>query len=53
MVELLKNYGPFLLFGLVMILMMRRGGCCGNHGNHGEHKDHDTNKDLNPKRGCH
>jgi len=40
MVEFLGDYGLWLLFGLFMFLMMRRGGCCGSHGSHGKHSTH-------------
>lgn len=49
--ELLQNYGPFLLLGLVLFLMMRKGGCCGGHGRHSENNQTD---DKNaPNKSCH
>lgn len=41
--EVLRNYGPWLLFGVLMFFMMRRGGgCCGgSHGGHGKPDEHD------------
>ncbi len=41
MAEFLGGYGPWLLFGLFIFLMMRRGGCCGSHGSH-RHDGHDS-----------
>lgn len=40
MAGFLGDYGLWLLFGLFMFLMMRRGGCCSGHGSHGNHGSH-------------
>jgi hypothetical protein len=44
--ELLRNYGPWLLFGVLMFFMMRRGGgCCG--GGHNEYKKEEPGSPKN------
>lgn len=62
MSEILKTYGPWLLFGALMFFMMRRGGCCGGHGGHsgrggsGEPGGHNhgegDDKTASSKKGC-
>ncbi|MDD3893406.1 MAG: hypothetical protein PHU36_00075 [Syntrophomonadaceae bacterium] len=48
MEELLKSYGPWLLFGVLMFFMMRRGGgCCG--GGNNEHKIEDSRTPKKPQ----
>lgn len=47
MEEFFKNYGVFILLGVMVIFMMRGGGCCGGHGHHGKedkNKPVDNNK---------
>lgn len=44
--EILQNYGPFLLLGLALFLMMRKGGCCGGHSEKSQTDDKD-------KKSCH
>lgn len=44
MEEILKSYGPYLLFIVIMFFMMRGGGCCGGHHGHNHndgHSEHD------------
>jgi copper chaperone len=49
--ELLQNYGPYLLIGIVMFLMIRKGGCCGGHGGHSDKNESDDKSA--PKKSCH
>jgi len=56
MEEFLRNYGPWLFFGILMFIMMRRGGCCGGHAGHaghgrpGDRKEHDKHHHAEPRR---
>lgn len=48
MANILQNYSPWLLFGVMMLFMMRKGGCCGGHGaheGHGSHNGHEGQDD--------
>jgi len=49
--ELILNYGPYLLIGIVFYLMMGKGGCCGGHGGHSANNQ--TDDKNSPKKGCH
>ncbi|KUO65878.1 MAG: hypothetical protein APF84_01065 [Gracilibacter sp. BRH_c7a] len=58
--ELLQNYLPYIVIGLVIFFMFKRGGCCGGHSNtknHDNHDDHDYNENKddrdNSRKSCH
>lgn len=59
MEEILRTYSPWLLFGVLMFFMMRRGGCCGSHTGHNNSGDHDhanghqKDSSTTKKRSCH
>lgn len=36
MKDFLSNYGYWIFLGLMLFMMVRRGGCCGGHGSHNE-----------------
>lgn len=45
--EILQSYGGWILIGVFMFFMMRRGGCCGGHGNHGGQGNHGGHENRN------
>ena len=62
MKEILKTYGPWLLAGVMMFVMMRYGGCCGGHRHSGRERDKEHSgpdhadgqgKDAASKERCH
>lgn len=53
--ETLAKYFPFIIFGLMMFMMFKRGGCCGGHSHQGNtqgHTDHSQGSKHESKRCC-
>ncbi len=56
--DLLQNYLPYIVIGIVVFFMLKRGGCCGGHSDtkkHDNRDDHDDNMDNrdNSRKSCH
>lgn len=50
--ETLSKYFPFIIFGLMMLVMFRRGGCCGGHSNHGNTQGHTDHSQGSKSKSC-